>query len=62
MFPHLSPVPSSVSGFFGVVGIAIRMRRRMARTVMLVQLLGAIRPLEFMALTGNARQRNSHDQ
>jgi hypothetical protein len=29
-------------------------------TVMLVQLLGSIRTFEFMAFTGNTRQRNGH--
>ena len=30
--------------------------------VMLVQLLGAVRPFELMALTGNAQQGNRHQQ
>jgi hypothetical protein len=30
--------------------------------VFLMELLGAIRPLEFMAFAGNAGQRDSHQQ
>ena len=30
--------------------------------VMLMELLGAIRPFEFMAFAGNAGQRDSHEQ
>jgi hypothetical protein len=38
------------------------MRRlfRMAGIMMFMQLLGSVRALEFMALAGNARQRNGH--
>lgn len=63
MFPHLPPSPASVSGRFLVLGV-LRMLSvlAMGSVVMLVQLLRSIRTFEFMALTGNARQRNSHDQ
>jgi acid phosphatase type 7 len=60
MFPHLSPQPVSVSGRFlmsrmvGVIAMAGAMR--------LVQLLRSIRTFEIMALAGNAKPRNSHDQ
>ena len=45
----------SVTGFLVVVMVRIPMAG-----VMLVELLGAIRPFEFMAFTGNAGQRDSH--
>ncbi len=37
-------------------------RRTGVSGMMLVKLLGAIRPLEFMAFAGNARERHSQDQ
>jgi len=69
MFPHLPPVLTTVCGTLFV----LRLRRfpgvfrtarvfRVAGTMMLVQLLGSVGSLEFMAFTGNARQRNSHKQ
>ena len=58
MFPQLPPVRDSVSRCF----LALRVLAVTGSGMVLVELLGAIRPLEFMALTGNAGQRNSHDQ
>lgn len=34
----------------------------MRGTMRLVQLLGSIRAIEFMAFAGNARQRDGHQQ
>ncbi len=54
----LSQLPSgSVTGVLVVVMLFIPMAG-----VMLMELLGAIRPLEFMAFAGNAGQRDSHEQ
>lgn len=58
MFPQLPPVRDSVSRRF----LALRVLAMAGSGMVLVELPGAIRTLEFMALTGNARQRNSHDQ
>lgn len=60
MLSHLPPRGPSVSGRFRMLGV-LRMIR-VIRAVMLVQLLGSIRPFEFMALTGNAGKRNDHHQ
>lgn len=60
MLSHLPPRGPSVSGRFRMLGMPGVLR--MIRAVMLVQLLGSIRPFEFMALTGNAGKRNNHDQ
>jgi hypothetical protein len=42
--------------------LALRVLAMAGGRMVLVELLGSIRTLEFMALTGNAGQRNSHDQ
>lgn len=47
----------SVTGVLVVV-----MLRIPVAGVFLMELLGAIRPLEFMAFAGNAGQRDSHEQ
>lgn len=47
------------------MGIAMRLVAvafAMAGTVVLVELLGAIGPLEFMALAGNGKQGNGHQK
>lgn len=64
MFPQLPALGKirriSVSGvFFGtrVTGLVA-----VAGRVLLMELLGTVRPFEFMTFTGNARHSNGHQQ
>jgi len=61
MLSQLPPLEASVSGRFFVLR-SIRVLAVTGNGMVLVELLCSIRTLEFMALTGNAGQRNSHDQ
>lgn len=54
MFPQLPPQHASVP--------VIRMILASMTGTMLMELFGSIGTFEFMALTGNAGQRNSHEK
>ncbi len=54
--------PASVRGFFRVVGRCSVRVMRTSGGVIFIELLGALRALEFMALAGNGKQRNGHKQ
>ena len=61
MFPQLPPIRVSVP-VIRVIGLGLTVTVVSWSRMVLVELLGSIWTLEFMALTGNAGQRNSHDQ
>ncbi len=61
MFPQLPPKRVSVL-VIRVIVLSLAAVVRVMRAAMLVQLPGAIRPLEFMALTGKSGQRDNNNQ